>query len=156
MIRLSLCHTHQEQLQISEPLAWRCWSDLMRRGLGAYAECRFESAEICLTHALDVVLFRMQQPQNQIFSEIHFIKTLEFLMELLRTDLRFNEAKKLLKRLSDTLCENCSQPKVSLLEFMTHCFVTVEQAQICYLTENRVAATRRANYNPGTQGRSVH
>jgi hypothetical protein len=129
------CAHHKEQLKTCEHQAWRCWSDMMRRGVMAYSECRFESAEIYFSAALEIALLRYVHSKNEIFQNAHLIKSVEFVINLLRLDLRFDDANRLLKHLSASVSEISSSSSIELMEYIKDCFVTIEEAEKSYLIE---------------------
>lgn len=50
------CAYHAERMRACEPEALRSWTEMMRRGVHVYVECRMDAAEIVLGSAVDVAL----------------------------------------------------------------------------------------------------
>lgn len=93
------CIFHAQLLQARESEAIAAWSQLMRRGMTAYNECRTSDAYTYLGAALDLALLRSECASNGIFSELHLIKPAEFLIQLQLAEQRFDDATLLLDRL---------------------------------------------------------
>lgn len=94
------CAYHSEKMKSCESEAIRQWSQLMQRGVKAYSECRIDAAQIYLGSAFDIAHLRSDCEKNGVFSEMHLLKPVEFLLQIyLMTDL-FDEAYQVLHRIS--------------------------------------------------------
>lgn len=113
-----LCAYHAERIRASEQHACHSWLELMRRGTLAYAECRVEAAQIYLGAALDIALLRLACQGNKLFTALHLSKPLEFMIELLVVEGCFNQAMKLLSKISSALDQS---PDNSMIDELVGC-----------------------------------
>lgn len=92
------CQHHAELMKVDESEACKYWTEMMHRGVRAYAGCRMEAASIYLGSALDIALLR-RACTNKVFEADHISKPTEFIIQLMIIDNRFQEATSLLARL---------------------------------------------------------
>ena len=94
------CAYHTERLRACESDSFRHWTEMMRRGVQAYSECRFEAANLYLGAALDIGLLRHCCEENGLFTTLHIMKPAEFLLEMQLLDQRHDAAEDMLDRIS--------------------------------------------------------
>lgn len=91
------------RMRAYESEACRCWSEMMRRGIQAYNDCRMEAADIYLHCAFDIALLRNTCNKNGIFKKIHTTKPAELLLKLMLIEENYNKAAGLLSCLATSL-----------------------------------------------------
>lgn len=129
------CPFHAERMKVSESEALRCWSEMMRRGIHAYMDCRVEAADLYLGATLDIGLLRYQCAQNAMFSDHHVTKPADFLIELLCGDVRFSAAVATLSRISSAANTAGRNASADLLEWLAMRYAQVERAEKRYMSE---------------------
>jgi hypothetical protein len=89
----------------------------MQLGVQHYAHCRIDQAGVYLHSALELALLRFECQNNQYFQNIQLSKPLDFLMQLLVTEERYDEANLLLTKITDIVVHgNCDQLLLDSLE----------------------------------------
>lgn len=137
MKSLYFCAFHAERMKASESEALRCWSEIMRRGMHAYVDCRMEAAELYLGAALDIGLMRYRCTQSTMISILHITKPTDFLLELFCADIRFDTAVAALSRISSTTLASCKS-NTDLLAWLAIKYERVECAEKQYMSETVV------------------
>lgn len=136
------CRYHLDNMCKEESVAFKSWSELMRRGMRAYVECRIEAANIFLSSALDIAILRTTFCTNSLFSDVNITKPAEFLIHLYITDCEFTHAKKLLSCLSyvdnSEPASNTTDRKKNPLDlsaFLAKYYMQLELAEKAYMSE---------------------
>lgn len=118
-----LCAYHAERLKACESEAFRYWGEMMRRGVQAYVECRFDAAVLYLGTALEIGLLRQRCELNGLFESLHILKPVEFLVELLKVDRQYQEVNKLLEYVAENARPGGNTP---LIDFLAKSFIRFE------------------------------
>lgn len=118
-----LCAYHVERLKACESEAFRYWGEMMRRGVQAYVECRFEAAVLYLGTALEIGLLRHRCELNGLFESLHILKPVEFLVELLKVDRQYHEVNELLEYVAKSARPGADVP---LTNFLAKSFIRFE------------------------------
>lgn len=125
-----LCAYHAERLKACESEAFRYWGEMMRRGVQAYVECRFDAAVLYLGTALEIGLLRQRCQLNGLFEGLHIQKPVEFLVELLKIDRQYHQINELLNYVStqvDTVAKEVnSSADPNLTNFLNRSFVVLD------------------------------
>lgn len=127
-----LCAYHAERLKACESEAFRYWGEMMRRGVQAYVECRFDAAVLYLGTALEIGLLRQRCQLNGLFAGVHIQKPVEFLVELLKIDRQYQQVNELLDYVSkqvDSVAKQAdSVADITLANFLNRSFIVVNNA----------------------------
>lgn len=127
-----LCAYHAERLKACESEAFRYWGEMMRRGVQAYVECRFDAAVLYLGTALEIGLLRQRCQLNGLFEGVHIQKPVEFLVELLKIDRQYQQVNELLDYVSkqvDSVAKQAdSVADITLANFLNRSFIVVNNA----------------------------
>lgn len=127
-----ICAFHLRQLSHCETESMRNWRELISRGTSAYNECRFPAAEIYLQAALEIALYRYMLSGNT-FTYRHLTRPADLLVHILCADQRFDEANRLLSKLSSRLA-CCAHRDRALTNQLVQYFIDVEQNEKQVLT----------------------
>lgn len=104
------CAQHAALMQQDEDQAKRAWNQFMQLGVQHYAHCRIEQACVYLHSALELALLRFECQSNQYFCHSQLCKPLDFLMQLLITEERYDEASLLLAKINASVIQgDCDQ-----------------------------------------------
>ncbi len=123
------CPQHRERLRHSETQALAAWNEVMRRGVQAYSACRVDAARIYLGSATEIALLRLSSLRNVCFEDTHLLKPLEFMVEVLALEERFDEAIALLSTISSSLVSQHSGPSPAVEEALAEHYQRIEQAE---------------------------
>lgn len=135
------CAHQATKLKASEQYALGSWIELMRRGTRAHVECRMEAAWIYLNAAVEVSLLRFSLSSNDLFTDMHLAKPLEFLIKgALVTD-EFNKATILLTKISAAIEGGLLAPSEALLNQLSQHCAQVESHEKSYLGSCRSQAS---------------
>lgn len=131
-----LCIYHIERLQACEAEAWRTWSQMMQRGVKAYADCRTEAAHIYLNTALEVALLRNACCETNVsFGELELLKPAEFLIQLYVIEDAFDSALDVLARISSA--ESSGNFGTAVRKFLALQYKRVELAEQAFFGRGR-------------------
>ena len=149
------CPYHMAKIKKSEHNAINAWTELMRRGGQAYAECRTESASIYLGAAIEVALLRIESHPNGCFHIEHTLKPLDMLLELYLVESSFDHAIITLSKISEALSTQNIENKTDYLRQLEKYYERLEEAERLFITENSLSKKEglHSSYN---QVRSVH
>jgi hypothetical protein len=125
------CAQHAAQIQQNEEQALHYWNQLMQMGVQHYIHCRLDQANAFLNSALELALLRFECQHNQFFQNLQLCKPLEFVMQLLLTEERYDEASLLLAKINNIVCNgNCNQ---ALLDSIGQQYRLLESSERNYL-----------------------
>ena len=118
-----LCAYHAERLKACESEAFRYWGEMMRRGVQAYVECRFDAAVLYLGTALEIGLLRQRCQLNGLFEGLHIQKPVEFLVELLKIDRQYHQVNELLDYVAR---HSTAGTDTTLANFLNRSFIVLD------------------------------
>lgn len=125
-----LCAYHAERLKACESEAFRYWGEMMRRGVQAYVECRFDAAVLYLGTALEIGLLRQRCQLNGLFKGLHIQKPVEFLVELLKIDGQYHQVNELLNYVfthANSVAKQAnSSADTALTNFLNRSFIVLD------------------------------
>ncbi len=137
------CPAHIEKLTNSEQQAFSSWNELMQRAIVAHIHCRIESADIYFRSALEIALLRLRCHRRQLFSDIHLIKPLEFLIDVQLAENNYPAAVRLLSRVSSGVADGVKPPTNTLLADLQYYYERVEREEKIAMFEGRKEAEIR-------------
>lgn len=129
------CNHHAQQIKACEAEAIRSWSQMMRRGMRAFDECRVEAAFIYLGSALDIALIRMSCDKNRYFGELHLIRPTEALIQLHLLANEFDNALALLSHVSSAGGSNEVVHCRAVVDFLVAQYGLVERAEKAFYSD---------------------
>lgn len=131
------CAHQATKIKASEQYALGSWIELMRRGTHAHVECRMEAAWIYLNAAIEISLLRFSLASNDMFTDMHLAKPLEFLIKgALATD-EFNKATLLLTKISAAMEGGLLVPGKALVNQLAQHRAQVQDHEKSYLGSYR-------------------
>lgn len=95
------CAQHAKRILQNESEAFGSWNEMMNIGVQAYSQCRLDAAAIYLGAALDIAFLRTACASNHSFTTLHIVKPAEFLLDLMLSEQRWNQASRLLARVRE-------------------------------------------------------
>ena len=113
-----LCRYHLEKMKTNESNAICQWTEMMRRGIRAYTECRTDAADVYLNSALQIALVRTQCPCNGIFESTHIVKPAGFLLDLKILENGYHDAVEMLSDISSIVTQAKSKFEENLIAFL--------------------------------------
>ncbi len=150
------CAFHAEKLKQCEAQAIGSWSQMMHRGVHAYAEHRASEALIYLGTALEIGILRSHCPTNDIFCSMQLLKPAEFLIEIMLSHDHYENANALLCDIGDRASIELNQSS-PLKEGISKLFARVETAEKAYFTgEPTITHATRAPIDRSGLQQNIH
>ncbi len=131
MMSKYFCTGHWQIMHESEIDALICWTQLMKRGNAAYAECRIDQAEEYLEACFDIANMRLLMKRNVFFKHLHITKPAELLIEVFDLNNHNSQAEALLNKLTNTT--NINKEKVNDHQFQ---ILSTLRKRISLITKN--------------------
>ncbi|WP_096084918.1 hypothetical protein [Agaribacterium haliotis] len=90
-----LCPHHAARISRDEDIALSSWHELINRAMLAYMECRLAAAELyfCAAHEIAQLRLSLNGECNSQFNYRHLLRPLEFMLELLLGEEKYQQAK---------------------------------------------------------------